>query len=191
MKKIILASGSPRRKEILTQMGLRFKVVPSRYEEDMTIKLPPAKLATFLAHGKAAEVAERYSDHIVIGADSFVVLGKKLLGKPRSKADASRMLRNISGKKVRIVSGFAVIDSGTGKKITKATEMDVFIKKLTDREIKNYIDTGEPLDKAGAFAIQGIGASFIRSIEGDFFAAMGLSIYELARVLKKFNITVL
>ena len=191
MKQIILASTSPRRKEILALLGLKFKVVASDYKENMTLKMPPLKLAKFLSKGKAQALVKKFPNHLIIGADTFVVQNNKLLGKPKSKAEAKKMLTQISNKKLTIITGFTIIDTENNKSISKAVETKVYIKKLTSKEIENYIKTKEPLDKAGAFAIQGIGSVLIKKIEGDFFSAVGIPLFSLAQELKKNGIEIL
>ncbi len=191
MKKIILASGSPRRKEILENLGLEFKVVPSNYEEDMTLDLPPMELAKFLAKGKAEDVAKDYKDHLIIAADTFVVLDNELLGKPHSEEEARVMLKKISNKELLVITGLSIIDTGDNKSISQAVETKMYIKELSDSEINNYIKTKEPLDKAGAFAVQGIGSVIIKKVEGDFFNSVGLPAYDLAQHLKDFGVDII
>lgn len=191
MKKIILASASPRRKELLEKTGLKFKIVSSDYEEDMGLKMKPIVLAKFLSKGKAEAVAKKYKDYIIIAADTFVALGDELLGKPHTKFEAEKMLRKISGKVVSIITGYTIIDTSINKKISNASEANVYIKKLTTEEIKNYIKTKEPLDKAGAFAVQGVGAVLIKKIEGDFLGVVGLPLYDLAQTLRKFGVNII
>jgi len=191
MKQIILASTSPRRKEILNKTGLKFKVVASDYEENMNLKLKPLNLAKFLSHGKAETVAKHYKNHIIIGADTFVALKNELLGKPKNKNQAAQMLHKVSGKVVSIITGYTVIDTSQNKIFSEAVEAKVHIKPLLNSEINNYIKTKEPLDKAGAFAIQGIGAVLIKRIEGDLYAIMGLPLYHLSKTLKKLGINIL
>jgi len=190
MKKIILASTSPRRKELLEKIGLKFKIVPSNYEEDMNLKMKPLALAKFLSKGKAEEVAKKYKNHVIIAADTFVALGDELLGKPHKVSEAEKMLRKISGRAVSIITGYTIIDTSVAKRISNVSESKVYIKKLTEEEIKSYIKTKEPLDKAGAFAVQGIGAVLIKKIEGDFFGIVGLPLYDLAQSLKKLGIKI-
>jgi septum formation protein len=127
---------------------------------------------------------------IVIGPDTFAVLGSKLLGKPKDKEDTRRMLKMISGKSVNVITGFAIVDARTKRKYSDYSTAKVSIKKLSSEEINWYIGTREPLDKAGAFAVQGYGAVLIRKLEGDFFSIVGLPIYALVRALKKFNINI-
>ncbi len=188
MRKIILASASPRRKELLAKTGLRFTVVPSDYDEDMTLKLSPKELAKVLSLGKAEAVAKRYKDAIVIGADSFVVYKNKLMGKPHTAERARKMLAQLSGKTNSVITGFSIVDTKTGKRISRAIECKVYLRKMTDHEIMAYIKTGEPLDKAGAYAVQGRGSVFVKRTEGNFFTIMGLPIYELMQELKKFGV---
>ncbi len=191
MNKIILASSSPRRSEIFAKLRLPFEIVASNYKEDMTLKMSPKDLAKFLSREKAQEVAKRFKAHLIIGVDTFVVLDKEILGKPHTKKVAKEMLEKINGKKLKIITGFAVINSATNRTLSKTKTTNVFIKKLSSEEIKSYIATKEPLDKAGAFAIQGIGAVLIKKIDGDYFNAVGLSLFEIAKALKKFEIKVL
>jgi septum formation protein len=191
MKKIILASTSPRRKELLKKLGIQFTIEASDYEEDMKKKMPPSSLAKFLALNKAKAVAKKHNSGIVIGADTFVVFGNELLGKPKNVAMARRMLKRISGKTLTVISGYAIIDAKTGKKYSDYSEAKVYIKKLSTKEINWYIKTKEPLDKAGAFAVQGYGAIFIKKIEGDFFSVVGLPIYSLVQALKKFSVNII
>ncbi|MCR4280060.1 MAG: Maf family nucleotide pyrophosphatase, partial [Candidatus Komeilibacteria bacterium] len=160
-------------------------------EEDMSLKMPPLKLVVAMSLGKAGAVAKNHQSGVVIGADTFVVLGNHLLGKPKNSSDAKKMLMKVSGKRVDILTGLTIINIETNKTINVTDVTKVYIKKLDSREINNYIASGEPLDKAGAFAIQGLGAVIIRRIEGDFMAAMGLPLYTLAKELKKIGVTIL
>ena len=191
MRKIILASTSPRRKALLAFTGLPFAVEESNYEEDMTLPLPPKKLAIFLSRGKAEAVARRHKNAIVIGADTFVVVGRELMGKARTPAEARLMLRKLSGRKTSAITAFTVIDTKSGRRVSKAVESLVYFKKFTARDIEGYIRSGESLGKAGAYTVQGLGGVLIRKIEGDFPGIVGLPIYALSETLKKFGISVL
>lgn len=191
MKPIILASKSPRRKELLEKLGLKFQIIPSDYKEDINLKLSPLKLARFLSAKKAEAISHKYSDHIIIAADTFVLLGNTPLGKPKTKKEAAEMLKKISGKLVSVITGYTIIDTSTDKEISKAIKTKVYIKDLSNREIQGYIKTGEPLDKAGAFAVQGIGAVIIKKIDGDFFNVVGLPVFDLAETLKEFGINII
>lgn len=190
MRKIVLASASPRRSELLAKTGLKFEVVPGDYEEDMTLKMKPASLAKLLSAGKAESVAGRYKNAIVIGADTFIAHRGHILGKPHTPKRAAAMLRELSGNAHSVVTGFTIIDTKTGRKISRAVESKVHFRKMSRQEIAAYIKTGEPLEKAGAYAVQGLGAMFIKKVEGDFFGIMGLPIYEIVRELKKFGVEV-
>lgn len=189
-QKIILASTSPRRKGILQQMGIDFKVIPSNYEEDMTIRLSPKKLAKTLAYGKAKDVADKVNEGIVIGIDTFLVYGGKKLGKPKTKADAYKMLKKFSGNTVKVYSGVALINAKTRQEIKDCEVSKFRLKKISDKEINNYIKVGEPLDKAGAIAIQGLGAIFVREIKGCYSNIVGFPIYNIYKNLQKMNVNI-
>jgi septum formation protein len=191
MKPIILASSSPRRKELMQKLGLPFQTTASDFEEDMSLKLTPLELAKVLSAGKAEAIARNYPDHIIIGADTFVALEGDLLGKPHTEETAAIMLKMISGKCLSVITGFTIIDTSSSKKISKAVETIVYIKDLSPLEIAGYIKTKEPLDKAGAFGIQGIGAVIVKKIDGDFFNVMGLPLFDLSEALKEFGINIL
>lgn len=188
MKQIILASSSARRKELLEMIGLKFKVVVSNLDEkiDPELKLKPHDLVKKLSLEKAKVVFENYKDSIIIAADTFVVCSGKILGKPKNKEDAKKMLKFISGKIHVIITGFTIIDGNNV--ITKSDETKVWMRKISNEEITAYIRTGEPFDKAGAYAIQGLGSIFIEKIEGNFDNAVGLPIYTLAQELKNLGV---
>lgn len=191
MKQLILASGSPRRKELLGQIGLTFKVVVSNFEEDESATSNPHRRAQLLSLGKARAVASKYKNAIIIAADSFVAFKGKVLSKPGSKVRAAKMLRMLSGKPHPLITGFTILDSKTGKRVTKSAETKVYMKKLSKKDIDDYIKTGEPLDKAGAYGIQGKGAIFVEKIQGDYSNVVGLPIPMVAAELKKFGVKIL
>lgn len=185
---IILASASPRRKELLEQMGLTdFQIIPAVGEEAADPSLPPEELVEQLALHKAREVAARSpSDAIVIGADTIVVLDRQVLGKPSNQANAFNMLSALSGRRHKVYTGVAVL---RGDQLQLAhEETQVRFCHLTDREILDYISTGEPMDKAGAYGIQGRGALLVDSIQGDFYNVVGLPICRLGRMLAAFGV---
>lgn len=190
-RKIILASASPRRKEILELTGLKFSIDAGDYEEDMSLRLKPHQLAKFLSSEKAKTIAVKHTNALVIAADTFIVFKDHLLGKPHTKEEARRMLTLLSGKAHSVITGFTIIDTNTRKKHSTSVETKVYFRKLTVFEIEAYIKTGEPLDKAGAYAIQGIGAIIVKKIEGDYFNVMGLPLSSLTEALKKFGVFVL
>ena len=188
---IILASASPRRKEILEKTGLKFKVDESDYEEKTDPGLKPHDLARFLSREKARDVARRHRNALVIAADTIVVLRGRLFGKPRNEEHAKEMLKALSGKAHSVITGFTIIDTAGKKELSRSVESKVFFKRLSADEIEAYIRSGEPLDKAGAYGIQGLGAVMVKKIEGDFFNVMGLPLDALAESLKKFGVNVL
>jgi len=188
---IILASASPRRKELLTLTGLKFEVDPADYAEDMNLELSPHELARFLSLEKAKSVAGKYGDAIIIAADTFVVMGGKILGKPHAQDEAKRMLGLLEGRTHSVITGFTILDAGMGKKLSRSVETRVTFRKLTEKEIDTYVKTKEPLDKAGAYAIQGLGSVLIKGIEGDYFNVIGLPLCALAEGLKEFGVRIL
>jgi septum formation protein len=191
MKKIILASASPRRKELLEKIGLKFKVEPGGITEDLTSDLPPQELAKKLSRGKASAVSKKHPEAIIIAADTIGVFEGKIIGKPHTTTEAKKMLRMLNGKSHLVITGFTIIDTKTGKIISKSVETKVYFCKLTKAEIDAYIATGEPLDKAGGYAIQGLGALIVEKIEGDYYNVIGLPLSALVESLKGFGIKVL
>jgi len=191
MRKIILASKSKQRKKLLETIGLDFKIERSDYVEDMTEKLPAYKLAQKLALGKAQNVAKKHKNAIIIGADTFVVLGKDFLGKPRTPQKAREALRKISGRKHKLITGIAIIDTKKNKTFTDYEITEVWIKKMSNKEIEKYIKTGEPLDKAGGYAIQKLGCLFIEKINGGYTNVVGLPMNRVYEYLLKLEVDIL
>ncbi len=191
MKKIILASSSPRRKELLEMTGLKFSVDGVDYEERMDSGLQPHPLARFLSREKAKAAAKKYSNAIIIAADTFIVLKGRLLGKPKTKKEAVKMLGSLNGKVHSVITGFTVIDASKRRTLSRSVETKVWFKKLTGDEIDSYVRTGEPMDKAGAYGIQGLGAVIVKKIEGDYFNVIGLPLSALMDSLKRFGIYIL
>jgi len=191
-KKIILASASPRRKELLESMGLKFEVVVSHVDENIEGKDFSTELIENLAAEKAMEVAGKIDfPAIVIGSDTVVVINNHVLGKPKDKNDAFNMLKMLSGKTHEVISGIAIVDTETNKILKDFVLSEVTFKELSDEEINNYIETGEPLDKAGAYAIQGLAGMFVKSITGCYSNIVGISVFKLAELLKKFGVKVI
>jgi len=186
---IILASGSPRRRELLHQLGLDFVVIPSQYDEHSHPPLPPAPLAEHLALSKAREVAARYPDALVIGADTIVVLDGEVLGKPRDREEAVAMLRRLSGREHEVITGVAVLQGDRRRVEHEVTK--VRFRPLDEGQIRRYVATGEPMDKAGAYGIQGRAAAMIESICGDYFNVVGLPLSRIAQMLSHFGVEVL
>jgi septum formation protein len=191
MKTIILASASPRRKELLQRIGLKFKVDPSNYEENISSELEPHELAKSLSLEKAKLVAEKHMNALVIAADTFIVFEGKILGKPRTETEAKEMLETISGRQHSVITGFTIIDTENNKALSKAVETKVYIRKLSSNEIDAYVESKEPLDKAGAYAIQGLGSVIVEKIEGDYFNVVGLPLSALTETLKEFGVHIL
>ncbi len=187
-KKIILASTSPRRKELLTKLGIPFTTVAPNYEEDMTLDLRPDQLVKNLALGKAQSVAKRFPDALVIASDCIVVFREKALGKPKNKSEAAKMLHVLQNKKNVVMSGLAIVDTKTGQTKTFVDSGNVYLAPMTSQDISWYIDTGEPLGRAGAFAIQDIGMQFIKRIDGDLSTIIGLPLLHLRKYLKQIGV---
>jgi septum formation protein len=190
MKKIILASASPRRKEILKITGLKFRVCASDHEEEFDLSLKPHRLARFLSRKKAEAVARKFRKAIIIAADTFIYFENNLLGKPRTGKEAEKMLGLLSGKVHSVITGFTILDTESGQIVSQSVVTKVHFRSLDKEEIRDYIRSGEPFDKAGAYAAQGLGAVFIEKIEGDFFNVMGLPLCALTEGLKKFGVDV-
>jgi septum formation protein len=176
---IILASNSPRRKEFLFSLGIEFDIIPADVDE----KLLPGE--TFREHvirlsvEKSKKVSKENPDAFVLGADTLVVIDKKPLGKPKDEGEAVEMLRTISGKTHTVLSGYCVVDGGTGDMRTGVVETDVTIKELTEGEIEAYVSTRESMDKAGSYAIQGIGSFMVSEISGSYTNVVGLPVPEV------------
>ena len=187
---IILASASPRREQLLRQAGCEFQVWPSRAEEDNAAALPPDELVRLHARLKAQSVAaEVQPGDIVIGADTIVVLAGKVYGKPEKAAAAEAMLAELSGRTHSVWSGVAVVSQGQW--LVDAVETRVTLAKLTAEQIRRYVATGEPLDKAGAYAVQGRGALFVERLEGCYFNVVGLPLRALSRLLSQAGVELL
>ena len=191
MRMLVLASASPRRRQLLEQLGLTFIVDPSACREESSIEKEPHALARSLSLEKAKTVASRYKDAIVIAADTLGVFEGRIIGKPRNDAQAREILTALSGRCHSVITGFSVLDSRTGKSITESVETRVVLTRLSSAEIDAYVQSGEPLDKAGAYAIQGLGAAIVERTEGDFFNVVGLPLFALCRALEEFDIKIL
>ncbi|MBI2830101.1 MAG: septum formation inhibitor Maf [Chloroflexi bacterium] len=191
MKKIVLASASPRRKALLEQIGLKFEVEPSEYEEKLVPGLEPHVMAVRLSLSKAKQVSPHHPNSLVMAADTLGVLEGEIIGKPHTSAQARQMLKKLSGKMHLVITGFSVIDTDTANTVSRSVETKVYFRKLTSEEIDAYVKSGEPLDKAGAYAIQGLGAVLVERIEGDYFNVIGLPLCALAESLKEFGVNIL
>ncbi|MCI9468305.1 MAG: septum formation inhibitor Maf [Oscillospiraceae bacterium] len=187
---LILASASPRRKQLLTMLGLTFEVRPAAGEEKLPPGIAPEEAVKRLSAQKAAAVAETCAPgDVVIGADTVVWHGGRILGKPKTEQDAADMLHALSGETHTVYTGVTVLKDGAA--LSAAEETKVRFRSLPDGEIAAYIQTGEPMDKAGAYGAQGLGALFVEGIEGDFFNVMGLPVCRLGKLLKEVGVTLL
>jgi septum formation protein len=184
---IVLASASPRRRELLQSVGISFAVVPSRAAEDVLPDETPEEHVIRLSKDKAREVADRHEvpGRWFVGSDTIVLRDDAILGKPEDTEDAAIMLRSLSGRSHRVLSGYAVFDRQSGVTVAGVVSTVVRFKELTAEEIAGYIATGEPMDKAGAYAIQGIGAFMVLAIEGSYTNVVGLPLCEVVEVLER------
>jgi len=182
--RLILASMSPRRSELLRQVGLEFEVVPSGVEEDFVRGESPQEHVIRLAQAKVRGAAGRYPERWVIAADTIVCINGSILGKPNNRQEALEMLRCLSGQEHWVLTGFAVSHLSKGKADQEAVQTAVKMKNLTPAEMEWYIQTGEPFDKAGGYAIQGIGSFMIESIRGSYTNVVGLPLCELIQMLE-------
>jgi len=190
MRKIILASQSKARQKLLKQIGLRFTVVASRIRESRAVKTSCKDLVIGNALRKAQDVARSYSTGIVISADTVVLVGKKIIGKPKNMKDAFRILKLLSRRPQWVYSGLAVVDIDTGETYTAHEKTKIYMFRLSDEQIRKYFKKVSPLDKAGSFDIQGLGGLFIDRIEGCFYNVVGLPLAQLARILEKIGVDI-
>lgn len=184
--KLILASASPRRKELLGKLGMEFEIIPARGEEVIT-KVLPWEVVEELSIQKAKEIAKKQTDEcIVIGADTVVAMDEQIMGKPKDEADAYRMLSLIEGNCHQVYTGVTLIRTGENEKIVTFSEKtDVFLYPMSEEEIKAYIATKDPLDKAGSYGIQGDFAIHVKGISGDYYNVVGLPIGKVYQELKQ------
>ena len=186
-EKFILASSSPRRKDLLKSLGFEFDVIPASVDESMRKSESPMEHSYRLAREKARNVAKRYPEKWVIAADTIVIIDGKILGKPKSEAEAFEMFKRISGRVHTVITAFCILKQ-EGPTYENHAESKVKIAHLADEEIRWYISTGEPLDKAGAYGAQGIGAMFIKKINGSYTNVVGLPLAELIEGMKKLKL---
>jgi len=186
-KRLVLASVSPRRRELVRMMGLKFELAVPEVREDHTPRARPSDFVVEWALAKALSLAHRFPNGVILGADTVVVLDKKILGKPRNLSDARAMLRRLSGKTHTVYTGLALVDVLTDIRETGYEKSLVTMKTMTNVEIDDYLATGEPMDKAGSYGIQGFGAVFIKHINGCFFNVMGLPVARLYDMLKELS----
>jgi len=191
MYQIVLASKSPRRIELLKEIGLKFITFNPEFEEQTAKRSPKEsakEIALYNAIGKAEKASTHFKDSIIIGVDTVGESHGHILGKPRDREDAKRLIRLISGTTHKVVSAVCLINTVSGKTISATSETLVTMEKMDEKEIQQYVDSGEGDDKAAAYAIQGKGSLFIEKINGDYFNVVGLPIYTLKKLLKEFGI---
>ncbi|MCC7202527.1 MAG: septum formation protein Maf [Nitrospirae bacterium] len=187
-RRIILASASPRRKELLERAGLKFEVDASDYEEDLSLGMPARRLARYLSCEQAKAVAVKYKNAIIIAADTIISFEDMVFGKPHNDSEAMRMLNILNGRSHYVITGFTIIDTGKQQQASRSVVTKVYFRMMTKVEIKTYVRTGEPLDKAGAYAIQGLGAAIVKKIEGDYNNVVGLPVDLLIKELRRFGV---
>lgn len=184
----ILASGSPRRRELLRQLGFSFTVIPSSLEETNQSGMEPRRHATYYAKEKAKEVAQRYPQQWVLAADTIVVVDEEILGKPVSVTEATAMLSRLSGRNHQVITAVSLLHLQCGVEESQAVETKVFMRRLGAADIEGYIATGEPMDKAGAYGIQGIGGCLVQRIEGSYTNVVGLPLCETVELLRRHRV---
>jgi septum formation protein len=184
--RIILASSSPRRTELLRLIRIDHEVTPAHVDETQRAEEAPRVYAERLAREKAQAIAREHPDAVVVGADTIVVVDGHVLGKPEDATDAAAMLRHLSGRVHLVDTAIAVARNGAVKSAVE--EVEVTFRTLSDAEIERYIATGEPMDKAGAYGIQGYGATIVQRVNGDYFAVMGLPLGLLVRLLREVGV---
>ncbi|MDQ3242569.1 MAG: Maf family protein [Gemmatimonadota bacterium] len=187
LPRVVLASSSPRRRDLLNLIGIGHDVRPADLDETYMVGEEPKAHAERLARAKAEAIAAAEPESLVIGADTVVVIDGAVLGKPRDAAEALRMLRMLEGRTHSVLTGIAAVWQGT--LVSRIVSVDVTFKPLTGEELSSYIATGEPMDKAGAYGIQGYGATIVSRIEGDYFAVMGLSLVALVALINELGLS--
>ncbi len=182
---LILASKSPRRSDLLEQAGLTFSIIPSDFDESSVTMSDPESYVRTLAKSKAIDISKKHPESWVLGADTVVLIDDSILGKPASKAEARSMLKQLSGQTHQVITGYCLCCQTKNDIISETVKTDVRFKTLRDAEIEWYIQTGEPFDKAGAYAIQGIGTFLVKRINGSYTNVVGLPVCEVIEFLIK------
>ena len=188
---LILASASPRRERVLRSLGVDFEVRPSRVEEEMHPELPPAELVMLNARLKAEAIAAESSTGLVIGADTAVFIDHHILGKPADFDDALRMLGILNGRTHQVYTGLAVVDATSGRMEQDSAKTDVTFRQMSEEELAAYARRINPLDKAGAYAIQGLGSLIVERVDGCYYNVVGLPVVVLDDLLKRFGFSFL
>lgn len=186
MKKFIVASASPRRRELLSAAGFSFEIIPSDADETLPDGIGTEQAVCLLAERKALCVLEGRENSVVLGCDTVVVLDDVILGKPSDREDAKRMLRMLSGRTHQVITAVCIAEKGRKETFCNVTEVEFY--PLGEDTVESYVATGESDDKAGSYGIQGIGAALVKGIKGDYFSVMGLPVAECVRVLSSFGV---
>lgn len=186
MKDFIVASASPRRKEILQNGGFSFRIIPSDCDESIKEKLSPEDTVKELSERKTLSVLKDNQNSVVLGCDTVVALDDEILGKPENREQALLMIKNLSGKTHRVCTGVCVAEKGRSESFVSVAEVEFY--EISDETAESYVATGECDDKAGAYGIQGLGGTLVKSIKGDYYAIVGLPFAETVRVLASFGI---
>ena len=186
MKKFIVASASPRRRELLSNAGFSFEIIPSDADETLPEGIGTEEAVCLLAERKALCVLSDREDSVVLGCDTVVVLDDVILGKPSDREDAKRMIRMLSGRSHQVITAVCIAEKGRKETFCNVTEVEFY--PLGEDTVESYVATGESDDKAGAYGIQGFGAALVKGIKGDYFSVMGLPVAECVRVLSSFGI---
>lgn len=182
----VLASKSPRRKELLKNIGIDACIMPANIDEDLLTGLPPERMVAELSMLKATDVARSFGkDTYVIGADTVVCVDGEIFGKPENDTEAKVMLKKLSGRSHEVYTGYCVVNCESGVSVAKCEKTMVYFRSLSDEEIDSYIKTREPMDKAGAYGIQQRGSKFVEKIEGDYFNVVGLPVCALVKLMKE------
>lgn len=185
--RIILASGSPRRKDLLEGLGLNFEIIPADLDEDSFSATSPAELVATLSLEKARAVASQHSSALIIAADTIVVLDDDILGKPKDLAENKQFIRRLANRSHSVFTGHTLMFKGQEE--THVEEAKVFFRDLSDDELERFVATGDGLDKAGGYGIQGYGSTLVPRIEGDYFTIVGLSIVSVVHLAKRLGVT--
>lgn len=192
MKKIILASSSPRRKQLLSQIGIDFTIDPHNSEEKLNPRLKSKGQAEFLSKQKAQIIAEKHlgEEGLVLGVDSVIDFQGETLGKPKTETDARHTLHRLSGEMHTAITAFTILDLQSKRMVTKSVETKVYMRRLSKKEIDAYVRSRESMGQAGSYAIQGKGKVFVERIEGDFYNVVGLPLTALTEELKRYGVTI-
>ncbi|MBC9783909.1 septum formation inhibitor Maf [Heliobacterium chlorum] len=191
---LILASASPRRRQLLSELGIAFEVCPSNFPESGVEELPPEQQAVALARGKAHSVAVQVQEGVVLGADTIVLIEGEVLGKPKSPEQAKEMLLRLSGRAHKVITGLALFRVEKGEVVGERTgyeETTVFFRRLTVEDVDLYVSTGDCMDKAGAYGIQGLASLLVEGLDGDYFNVVGLPLVRLDKLLRDWGYSLL